>query len=200
VGVTTVADDEGWLRWNLAEIGAALYPYTPPGRRDRGVEKRAARLVDAGLLVIHDCGCAFVPTLKRDHATKSGNQSSAVWAWHSRHRSSQPGPIRTDPSESVSSSSSASSSSSDADADAGSSRARGALPPRVLQALSRGSHLRAVDDFLDDKLTSRALEFLAGLQLREDLLIEYIRLAWRSGRTGQNAVLMAALDEAERAS
>lgn len=102
VGLTTLSDDEGWLLWRRVEVAAALYPYAPSSARLRDLERRAARLIEAELLVVHDCGCAFLPSLKRDHAVKGGRQTSAVWSWHSSHPPS--GPVRASPSEAVPSS------------------------------------------------------------------------------------------------
>lgn len=98
VALTTLADDEGWLVWRPGELGAAIYPYTPAARRVRDLERRAAILQAAELLVLHGCGCGWLPTLREHHGIKGGAKSSAVWGWHSRHSVG----IRTDTDGSVS--------------------------------------------------------------------------------------------------
>jgi len=121
IGITTITDDEGWLLWRPAEIAAVLYPFAPARRRLRDLERRAQRLIDAGLVEVHDCGCAFLPTLKEHHGIKGGNQTRGVWGWHERHKSVQ---VRTDTDEYVSYTSSSSGSDSEKGAASSSSRAR----------------------------------------------------------------------------
>lgn len=113
VGLTTMADDEGWLVWHPAEIAASLYPYAPAGRRLRDLERRAGRLVEAELLVIKECGCALLPTLKEHHAVKGGVKLTAIWAWHHTHSVALHSATETSVSDSVSGSSSSSGSLSD---------------------------------------------------------------------------------------
>lgn len=103
IGLITTVDDEGWLLWRLTELAAALYPYEPPARRLRDIKRRADVLVEAGLVIVHDCGCAFMPTAVRDHGMKGGNHTTAIWAWHMSHTSAESVLVRTDPSESRSS-------------------------------------------------------------------------------------------------
>jgi len=106
VGLTVSTDDEGFLLWNLDELAAAIYPFGSPKRRVADLERRAAKLVDAGLLVIHDCGCAEIPVLRSLFGVKGGAPTKAVWTWHWGHS----GGLRsaTDDSVSVSASSSVS--------------------------------------------------------------------------------------------
>lgn len=100
IGLTTIADDEGWLLWQPAEIAATLYVYQPTTRRLRDFERRAERLSKAELVVIHECGCAFLPTMLRDHAIKGGSKSSAIWSWHQSHLKATD--VQTSPDKSVS--------------------------------------------------------------------------------------------------
>lgn len=134
VGLATMADDEGWLVWRPAEIAATLYPYGAPARRLRDLDRRVTALVAAELLVRHDCGCTFLPTLKEHHAVKGGVQSSAVWAWHHRHTEPLPDPLRSDTDISVSGSVSGRGSSSSSVSDQGSfsSRVRDGAPAAAL--------------------------------------------------------------------
>jgi hypothetical protein len=85
LGLTTVADDEGWLLWSPEELAATIYPYAPPRRRVLGLQRRTARLIAAGLLIVEPCGCAHLPTLKANHAVKSGRQTAPVWSYHIGH-------------------------------------------------------------------------------------------------------------------
>src|SRR5262245_20227969 len=55
IGLTTVADDEGWLLWSPAEIATTIYPYAPARRRAADLERRAGKLQAAGLLVVEEC-------------------------------------------------------------------------------------------------------------------------------------------------
>lgn len=65
IGIWQEADDAGWLRWNVAEIALDLYGYEPRSRRERWVTERGAALAQAGRLIFHDCGHAFVPKLTK---------------------------------------------------------------------------------------------------------------------------------------
>jgi hypothetical protein len=121
IGLTTCADDEGWLLWQPSELAAWIYPYAPAAKRLRDLERRAQRLVDAGLVVIKACGCAFLPTLQEHHAVKAGNKTTAVWGWHERHKSLL---VSTDTDLSRSESGSESSSGSVSESGSGSSRER----------------------------------------------------------------------------
>jgi hypothetical protein len=89
LGLTTVADDEGWLLWSPEELAATIYPYAPPRHRLLDFQRRTARLVDAGLLIVQPCGCALLPTLKSNHAVKSGRQTAPVWSYHVGHTNGQ---------------------------------------------------------------------------------------------------------------
>jgi hypothetical protein len=161
IGLTTITDDEGWLVWNPDEIATTIYAYQPARKRRIDLERRAERLVDAGLLVIHPCGCAELPTLKEHHGVKSGRQTTPIWGWHhdQRHAVGRGMPGNA---EEPSSSSSSSSSSSDSfeGSSSSSSRARDgsdgqeAAEPRCEECrrptsihdplCSRSPHLRAV--------------------------------------------------------
>lgn len=125
IGLTTLADDDGWALWRPASIAVTLYPYEPHGRRLRALERRAAVLVEAGLLDIRSCGCAHLPTLREHASIKSGEKTHAIWNWHQRHASEG---LRSGPEHSVSASGSESSSSSVLDKASASSRAGEAAP------------------------------------------------------------------------
>lgn len=71
IGLWQIGDDSGWLRWNVSEIGAELYPYRARPKRERDIERFAHELIHLdGMprLVIHDCGHAVTPkTAKHQH-------------------------------------------------------------------------------------------------------------------------------------
>jgi hypothetical protein len=155
IGLTTMADDEGWILWQPAEIAAGLYAYAPATRRLRDIARRSTRLIEAGLLLVNDCGCALLPTLKEHHAVKGGVKSTGIWAWHQGHSVALRSP--KDTSVSDSGSVTASSSSSVKDSGASSSGAREAAPqdgatcvlcrrPTAVHALNcpDAPHLKAV--------------------------------------------------------
>ena len=81
IGLWNVADDAGWLEWRPTRIGALLYPYESAKRREVNIAAWALRLTDKGRLVIHDCGCAVIPTLPK-HQRVAGKQSFTVRDLH----------------------------------------------------------------------------------------------------------------------
>lgn len=81
IGLWGVADDAGWMRWEPLRIGALLYPYRSPRRRDRDIAAWSERLVETERLVIHDCGCAEVPTLSK-HQVVGGRRSEGEYRRH----------------------------------------------------------------------------------------------------------------------
>lgn len=87
LGLSTISDDEGWLLWRPATIAAGLYPYQSPARRERDLARRAEILGTAGLLELHDCGCAHLPRMKRDLAVRGGEKSTAIEEFHAEHLS-----------------------------------------------------------------------------------------------------------------
>ena len=78
LGLTTCADDAGWLPWKAGTLAAHLYRYESAKRRERLLGDGAVKLVDAGLLVLHACGCAELPYFARDFRQAGGNHSEAV--------------------------------------------------------------------------------------------------------------------------
>jgi hypothetical protein len=108
IGLLTVTDDEGWLLWRPAEIAATVYAYQPARKRQADLERRVKVLVASGLLVIRECGCAVIPTLKEHHGLKGGKPTTAIWAWHQHAHYV---PLRSDTEDSLSPSLVASSSS-----------------------------------------------------------------------------------------
>jgi hypothetical protein len=113
LGLTTLADDEGWMLWRPSDIAATLYPFDPVRKRETALERRAKLLVADGLLVIRECGCAVLPSLPEHHAIKGGDKNRSIWKWHHEGGCSVALHSPTDVSASVSGSSSSSSSVSD---------------------------------------------------------------------------------------
>lgn len=86
IGLWCVADDDGWLQWDAADLGAQLYPYESVRVRERRLETAGHLLVKAGRLVIHPCGCAQIPTLASNQKI-GGNKSYTQRDKHDRHKS-----------------------------------------------------------------------------------------------------------------
>lgn len=157
-GLSTRADDEGWLIWRPAEIAANLYAYEPPGQRLGDLARRAQRLEERGLLVIEECGCALLPTLRVMFKIKGGMQSAAIWDWHrQRHES---GLIRIDPD--VSGSSSSSSSALESSSSSSSVEPPGGAHQLAATADETFNHLRqsAIDSIADGSFNGPAAERL----------------------------------------
>jgi hypothetical protein len=95
IGLWCVADDAGWMTWDVDQIAAQLYPYESIRSRTRRVERACEALRDAGRLVIHECGCAVVPKLP-EHQKIGGNKTFAA---RERHESIH---VRTSPAVRVS--------------------------------------------------------------------------------------------------
>ena len=83
IGMWQVADDAGWLRWNIPEIALDLYGYQPRQRRERWVEERGQALSDIGRLRFFDCGHAYLPTLTK-HQKFGGRPVYTVRDAHAR--------------------------------------------------------------------------------------------------------------------
>lgn len=84
VGLWIVADDAGWLEWDIPSIGALLYPYRPVHTRQALIVRASDELVRLGRLTIMGCGCARIPTLQ-DHQRIGGNKSFTARERHQRH-------------------------------------------------------------------------------------------------------------------
>lgn len=71
IGLWMQSDDAGWMRWDVGELGADLYPYRPVAKRERSIAEWGETLQKAKRIVIHDCGHAEIPNLVR-HQRLSG--------------------------------------------------------------------------------------------------------------------------------
>ncbi len=89
IGLWGVADDLGWMRWEPMRIGALLYPYRSPRRRDKDITTWSVMLTEIDRLVIHECGCANIPTLPK-HQIIGGRKSETEYRRHlDRHPNEQ---------------------------------------------------------------------------------------------------------------
>jgi hypothetical protein len=84
IGLWCVADDAGWMTWDVPQIAAQLYPYESVRVRERRVAVAGVALREAGRLVWHECHCAFIPKLA-DHQKIGGNKSFTARDKHRVH-------------------------------------------------------------------------------------------------------------------
>jgi hypothetical protein len=91
IGLWCIADDAGWLEWDLPQIAAMLSPYQSVPVRERMTTRATDALVAAERIELFSCGCALIPRLA-DHQKIGGNKSFTVRDRHeSRHsRTSTP--------------------------------------------------------------------------------------------------------------
>jgi hypothetical protein len=94
IGLWCVADDAGWLEWDLDELGALLFPHETPRRRERHIETWSEELVKARRVVVMECGCAVIPTLDAHQKHAGGNRS---FQYRDAHRRRHPS-VSTDES------------------------------------------------------------------------------------------------------
>lgn len=81
IGLWMLADDAGYLRWDVERIAAELYPYDGVARRERLVSTWSASLETLNPtephLVIYTCGHGRVPKMPA-HQRIAGKQSVGV--------------------------------------------------------------------------------------------------------------------------
>lgn len=87
IGLWMLADDDGWLRWDVAEIGKELYGFEGRAARERRIERMTAA-IEAALpskLAIHECGHAELPKLAvHQHLAGTTRRVTAIHSEHSR--------------------------------------------------------------------------------------------------------------------
>lgn len=85
IGLWMIADDAGWFRVDVPEIGNELYGFDPRKRREANVARYLAALVDAKRIESLECGHALVVKL-RDHQHLAGatKQVTTVQREHAR--------------------------------------------------------------------------------------------------------------------
>lgn len=84
IGLWCVADDAGWLRWDVPQIGALLYAFEPVKKREAHLEAARAELERTERLFLSDCGCARIPTLSK-HQRVTGKRSFSAREAHGKH-------------------------------------------------------------------------------------------------------------------
>lgn len=84
IGLWCVADDAGWLAWDVPHIGALLYPYKSVRAREAAILQAGEALVATRRLHIHGCGCAVIPTLET-HQKIGGTRSFPARDKHRVH-------------------------------------------------------------------------------------------------------------------
>lgn len=84
IGLWCVADDAGWMTWDVPQIAAQLYPYESVRVREKRVDRAGTALLASGRMVTHECGCAQIPRLP-DHQKIGGNRSLKSLQTHEVH-------------------------------------------------------------------------------------------------------------------
>ena len=83
IGTWQLADDTGWLRWDVPNIAAELYPFEGRASREKRVRRHAEALASLGRLHLHDCGHAQVPKMpSHQHLAGTTRQVRTVHAEH----------------------------------------------------------------------------------------------------------------------
>ena len=63
IGTWQLCDDSGWMRFDVANIAAELYPFDGRAARERRVARHTEALAALGRIHLHDCGHAQVPKM-----------------------------------------------------------------------------------------------------------------------------------------
>jgi hypothetical protein len=91
IGLWMLADDGGYLTWDIERIAAELYPYDGVSRRERLVATWADSLATLNAeephLILYSCGHAAVPKMPA-HQRIAGKRSTSVKEAHGMCRSS----------------------------------------------------------------------------------------------------------------
>jgi hypothetical protein len=83
IGTWQIADDIGWMVWDVSAIAKQLYGWQAVSRRERNVREWGARLAGIGRLNIYECGHAWIPTLAK-HQRIGGTKTEGVWRDHQK--------------------------------------------------------------------------------------------------------------------
>jgi hypothetical protein len=82
IGLWCVADDDGYLEWDVPSIAADLYRYRSTTKREADVAKWLSELVSSGRLVRQSCGRhGWLPTLT-GHQVVGGRRNTEVHHEH----------------------------------------------------------------------------------------------------------------------
>lgn len=83
IGLWLEADDSGWLRWDVVQIGADLYPFRGATTRERQCAKWGDMLDGMGKIQRWACGHAWLPTFTRHQ--HFGGQTKQVHTFKNEH-------------------------------------------------------------------------------------------------------------------
>jgi hypothetical protein len=72
IGLWMLADDAGWLWWDVAEVGNELYGYEPRKPRERRAQQYLDTLVTSRRVLLHPCGHVEIPSFT-DHQRLAGS-------------------------------------------------------------------------------------------------------------------------------
>jgi hypothetical protein len=96
IGTWQLCDDAGWMRWDVPNIAAELYPFEGRHSREKRVIRHAEALAATGRLHLHDCGHAQVPKMPA-HQHLAGT-TRRVTSIHTEHQlCAQPATPRDSP-------------------------------------------------------------------------------------------------------
>jgi hypothetical protein len=87
IGLWMLADDDGWLRWDVPEIGKELYGFEGRAAREKRIERMTRAIVQAlpGKLTVHECGHVELPKLAvHQHLAGTTRRVTTVHSEHSR--------------------------------------------------------------------------------------------------------------------
>lgn len=84
IGLWMMADDGGWLRWDVPQIGNELYGYETRKRRERDVTAYGDALEDATRIERMPCGHAFIKTMTPHQ--RLGGQDKQVHTMEREHQ------------------------------------------------------------------------------------------------------------------
>lgn len=83
IGLWAVADDAGYLVWDIPQIAGELFPFDAMKRRERDCQTDAGRLVQEGRVVVLECGRhAVIPTLPEHQKHAGGERLETVKKEH----------------------------------------------------------------------------------------------------------------------
>jgi hypothetical protein len=83
IGTWQLCDDSGWMRWDVPNIAAELYPFEGRLSRERRVSRHAESLASTGRLHLHDCGHAQVPKMPaHQHLAGTTRRVTTIYAEH----------------------------------------------------------------------------------------------------------------------
>jgi hypothetical protein len=83
IGTWQLCDDAGWMRWDVPNIAAELYPFEGRNSRERRVRRHTESLASTGRIHVHDCGHAAVPKMpSHQHLAGTTRRVTSIYAEH----------------------------------------------------------------------------------------------------------------------